>query len=1044
MNRLQSLCIDGIEHHGSHSFMFTKEKGMSFPAEKKIFNAINSSLARSSQAATNNLTWLQSQMHPYFFITLQNDPGVVARLAASLDDLADNRQLVLADRDKSLIVARPSRPGSLYATLEGLPERDISYAQITQSYGPLPGLEQELEVQLFEFDRKEQQEIAAAGPVEIPDNLKQGIARELRLNYPDFDLFEFDRLLELLWLNNENYVRISPPRRVAQLLWLFWQGRNLGGVHLAVEEASGPLGVREYRVMFAAGNPPQRDFLVQTMEVFKRLGIGIKRAYCLTINTGVHPYFLGSFYVKADHVALADPQSELFCRLRSELYNTQILSTLSPSYRKYVTARVMGGEDAALVDAFISFCHTTLAHNQPESFGIEDVMRAFHSHPDMALKLVGLFRCRFDPALAERDQVYQRELETTSRFIQEYNTGHRFLDDFRRVIFNCCLSFIRHTLKTNFFVLEKQALAFRLDPAYLRDLGEQYTADLPAESPFRVTFFFGRNGVGYHIGFSDIARGGWRTILTRSRDDYATNANTLFRENYVLAHTQHLKNKDIYEGGSKMVVILDVAGVTDPEQTTQRLYKLQYGFINAFLDIFVTEEGRAKDPRVVDYYGEDEPIELGPDENMHDVMVELIARQSVRRGYLLGGGLISSKQVGINHKEYGVTSRGVVTCAEIALAEQGIDCRRDPFSVKLTGGPNGDVAGNAMQLLLERCPQVAIRLIVDGSGALYDPQGADPDALQRILLKQDLDRFDPQALNPGGFLLFRNQRRSEGLRELFRKVQRSETGLVDQWLTVDEYYREFNGLLFSVSADLFIPAGGRPETIDAGNWRKYLNADGVPSAPLIVEGANSFITPEARLKLQQQGVLILRDASANKCGVISSSYEIIGNLLLSDKEFLANKERYVADVLEILEKRAADEARLIFRRHRASNGSLPCSEISAEISEEINANYARLFAIFQENPHICREPLFRQVILNHLPRILGGEEKYRRRLNRLPEKYLYAILASEIASSLVYRGNRDADFIEMVKGHLAGNFPSAPGLGALAQDRPEQLSAAIC
>ena len=46
-------------------------------------------------------------------------------------------------------------------------------------------------------------------------------------------------------------------------------------------------------------------------------------------------------------------------------------------------------------------------------------------------------------------------------------------------------------------------------------------------------------------------------MFTRTRDDYVTVANTLFRENFVLAHTQHLKNKDIYEGGSKMVVVLD-------------------------------------------------------------------------------------------------------------------------------------------------------------------------------------------------------------------------------------------------------------------------------------------------------------------------------------------------------------------------------------------------------------------------------------------------------------------------------------------------------
>ena len=64
--------------------------------------------------------------------------------------------------------------------------------------------------------------------------------------------------------------------------------------------------------------------------------------------------------------------------------------------------------------------------------------------------------------------------------------------------------------------------------------------------------------------------------------------------------------------------------------------------------------------------------------------------EEVTEGYVLGSGIMSSKRVGINHKQYGVTSLGVVTFAEIAMREQGIDIRRDPFSVKLTGGPNGN------------------------------------------------------------------------------------------------------------------------------------------------------------------------------------------------------------------------------------------------------------------------------------------------------------------------------------------------------------------
>jgi glutamate dehydrogenase len=991
---------------------------MKFTTDKRLEEAVDRSVGAGCRSAGENLRWLRQKMHPYFWITMQDEPQAVAALALRLRELGREELLLLTDRERRLIVARPNRPGSLYATLRRLSEREISYAQFTQSYGPMPGLEEGLEIQRFEFDRKSHQEIAGAGEPAIPAAIRKGVRTAARTAYPSFSPGELDRLLALLWLNNEPYVRISPSRRVAQLLWLFHQGNQQGGIHLEVEPTEDTEHHPEYRVMFAAANPPQVDFLLQIMEVFNRLGIGVKRAYCLTISNGAHPYFLGTFYVHSRAAALIDRNSELFIRLRKELYNTQILSTSSLPYREFVVNRVMSGEESSLVNAFIAFCHTNLAHAQPDRFGFDDVQGAFHAQPDLALKLVWLFTTRFDPTLDARGNLYEEALAESEREIKGYNTGHRYLDEVRRTVLRCALLFIRHTLKTNFFVPEKHALAFRLDPAYLDELGPGFTADLPPERPFRVTFFFGRHGAGYHIGFSEIARGGWRTVLAKGWDDYVTAANTVFRENYVLAHTQHLKNKDIYEGGSKMVVVLDAADLEDRELVTRRLYKLQYGFIQAFFDIFVTENGRARDPRVVDYYCEDEPIELGPDENMHDEMVELIARESVRRGYILGIGVISSKRVGINHREYGVTSIGVVTFAEIAMAEQEIDIRRDPYTVKFTGGPGGDVAGNAMRLLLERSPQVKIGLILDGTGALVDPEGADHDALGCILLKGDIEAFDTRALHPGGYLLYRNLRRTEGLRELYRKVVATSSGLEEQWVTVDEFHREYNGLLFTIPADLFIPAGGRPETVDEENWRQFFREDGESSCRVVVEGANSFFTPGARDELQKKGIVILRDASANKCGVISSSYEIIANLLLTEKEFLAHKERYVADVLEILERRAGEEARLIFRRHREAAGRLLFTEISTALSKEINAHYARLFDFFQSHPELCGQPLFKKAIESHLPRLLRETSRYRSRVKNFLPKYKYAILAAEIASSLVYRGDSEASFLEMVKGHL--------------------------
>jgi len=993
-------------------------------AKQRLADGVLREIGGSCGRAAGNLSWLLERMHPYFSITMQDEPEAIAALAIRLQSLAREERLVLAEREKRLVVACLNRPGSLYRTMADLPERDISYAQFTQSAGVPPGLEVGIELQRFEFDRREHRQISEAQGVSIPQRIRSEVRQALQEHYPRFDLRRLPQLLQLIWLNNEQYVRVSPAKRVAQLLWMYQQSELQGGIHFDVEPASelAPDGEPEYRVMFAAANPPQIDFLTQVMEVFNRLELGVRRAYCLTISNGVHPYFLGTFYVRSRIEELVDKGSEIYLRLQSELYNTQILSTASAPYRKLLQRGLLTGEQAALVNAMASFCHTNLAHNQPDRFGYADVMYAFTQNPELTRQLVELFQARFDPDQKEREPRYRQLLGEVEAATTGYNTGHRYLDEIRRTVFRCALLFIRHTLKSNCFVAEKQALAFRLDPAYLAELGPEFTADLPPERPFRITWFYGRHGAGYHIGFSDIARGGWRTVMSQGWDDFITIANTIFRENYVLAHTQHLKNKDIYEGGSKMVVVLDAADLSDRDLVTRRLYKLQFGFINAFFDIYVTANGKAKDLRVVDYYGEDEPIELGPDENMHDSMVELVARQSVRRGYLLGIGVISSKQIGINHKEFGVTSTGVVTFAEIAMGHLGIDIRKDPYSVKFTGGPNGDVAGNAMRLLLERSPQVAIRLIVDGTGALYDPAGADRDALDRIVLAADVEAFDPAALHEGGFILYRNQRKSEGLRQLYRKMERTAQGVVESWITTDEFFRDYNHLTFSVEADLFIPAGGRPETIDADNCSRFLREDGTPSARVIVEGANSFITPAARIELQKKGAVILRDASANKCGVISSSYEIIANLVLTDKEFLLHKQRYVGDVLEILVRRAEDEARLILKRAAEPGNTLLYTELSAAISTEINGHYARLFDYFQHNPALCDDPLFVRALEAHLPRLLVETKRFRLRLKNLPAKYRYAIIASELASSLVYRGDSEANFVEMLRGHARRCF----------------------
>jgi len=970
--------------------------------------------------ADENLSWLAKNLHPYFFITMQDEGAALVNLAAGLHTLAAGKRLVLADEGKQLILATLDAPGSFYRSLRSHSRRDLSYAELTHSFRPAPGGERRIEIQRFEFDLNHSLRVDRRRSCR---RTKRGdeVKRTLRRLYPNYDVRDFEEDFDLLCLNNAHYVRISPPERTARILWLYQQGRRLDGLCLEAEETEDVVRSRETRLVFAVGNPPERDFLSQVMEVFHRLDVGVRRAYCLMIHAAEGPWFLGTFYVKRAGGRLPGKETPFFRRLKAELYNTQILSTTSRPYGRFVLRRIMTGEEASLTNAFISFCHTTLAHSQPDRYDISEVVNAFAADEAMSLLFCRLFRIRFDPGRKSR-RSFKAALSRAEAAVGAYNTGHRHLDEVRRTVYRTVLLFIRYTLKTNFYVPEKNALAFRLDPGYLKELGDEFTAELPPGEPFRITFFSGRHGTGYHVGFADIARGGWRTVVCTGEDDYNESAQTLFREVYVLAHTQHLKNKDIFEGGSKMVVALDVSDVEDERHRRQRLYKIQYGFINAFFDLFSSAAGTSCHPDVVDYYGEEEAIELGPDENMHDVMIERIARQAVKRRYILGRGVISSKAVGISHKSYGVTSLGVVSFAAETLRELGIDIRRDAFSVKMTGGPAGDVAGNTLRILLQRCPRVRIRLVVDGSGILYDPQGLDRRELKRLLLVQDADGFSPEKLHPGGSLLSRRAVRRKGMKEMYRRQVRRTGGVAVQWVTADEMHRDFDERIFSVPADLFIPAGGRPETVDGRNWSRFLTGEGKPTCRAIVEGANSFLTTQARDGLQSRGVIVIRDASANKCGVISSSYEIIANLLMSDEEFLKFKKTYVADVLKILEQRATDEAKLIFRRHRESEGKLSYTDISDSLSWEINELYSRLFDFLRSRPDLLSRPAYRRVLFAHLPRFVARHDRFRRRISRLPMKYRCAMAASEIAGSVVYGGGWAKDFEESLTEYVAGRF----------------------
>ena len=527
-------------------------------------------------------------------------------------------------------------------------------------------------------------------------------------------------------------------------------------------------------------------------------------------------------------------------------------------------------------------------------------------YPDIMSEMIQFFYLRFDPEIkrdTKKVAACERKIE---KKIDAVNTGVHEKDQLLKTIFTCMLDFFKNIQKNNFFVENKSSLAFRMDSAFMKYYDKHYDIyqkSFPDDRPYGVFFFFRENALGFQVRFSEIARGGWRTVVPKNspnaleqNDAYEFAKDEIFREVFVLAHTQHLKNKDIYEGGSKMITLLNPADGGDNQSI---MFETQRSICASFVSLInYDKRGNLKDKNIVDYLGYKEIIEIGPDERMFDLMIVWISNYAAKVGYTLGAGLISGKpDQGINHKEFGVTSFGVHQFFLRTLKELNIDPNNDKFSVKISGGPYGDVAGNELKLLLEKkassyiYKNAKIVAITDGPAAVYDPAGLDRKELASLVLKKNLDEFNPEKLKADGAYMIFSEAKSTADGDRYRLFYRKNSKLSKKMVNRDEYMNYFQNNIYHY-ADVFLPCGGRPSTIDISNWEHYL-PNGLNSSKAIVEGANSFITPEARAKLQDAGILIVKDASANKCGVITSSYEIMSGIMLDKDEFKAENRNWL-------------------------------------------------------------------------------------------------------------------------------------------------------
>lgn len=613
-----------------------------------------------------------------------------------------------------------------------------------------------------------------------------------------------------------------------------------------------------------------------------------------------------------------------------------------------------------------------------ETFTPDYILDIVSSYPDLVRALYASFA---NVHLAVGDGFERQSIAPTPTIEVLSDTGLKqritkeVSNEHEEMVMTAFRVFNNAILKTNYFTPTKVALSFRLDPSFLPEF----------EYPRRLYGMFlviSSESRGFHLRFRDIARGGIRIVKSRSKEAYGINARNLFDENYGLASTQQRKNKDIPEGGSKGVILLD------PKQQDKGREAFEK-YIDSILDLLLPAETPGIKNPIVDLYGKQEILFMGPDENTAD-LVDWATKHAFDRGAPFWKSFFTGKSPtlgGIPHDAYGMTTLSVREYV------QGIyrKLKLDPANVKKmqTGGPDGDLGSNEIILSNEKYTS-----IIDGSGVLVDPNGLDKQELVRLAKgRAMISEFDPAKLSEDGFRVLCDDTNV--------KLPSGEV-VANGTAFRNTYHLRDTGL-----TDIFVPCGGRPESIDLVSVNKVIR-DGRSIFPYIVEGANLFITQDAKLRLEAAGCVLIKDASANKGGVTSSSLEVLASLSFDDAGFRKsmchnNKgeapefyKAYVKEVQNKIRENARLEFEAIWREHEQTG--VPRSVLSDTLSVAITTLDEEL----QKSDLWADERIRKSVLNDALPRLLLDEIGLEMIMKRVPDAYLRAIFGSFLASRFVY------------------------------------------
>lgn len=525
----------------------------------------------------------------------------------------------------------------------------------------------------------------------------------------------------------------------------------------------------------------------------------------------------------------------------------------SDSLNRLVVTAGLGWRQVQLLRAYRKYHHRVNA-----SFPVEYKNDAFAAHPHIAAELVRLFEARFDPSRPRDPDA----IEALRRGILADLDAVASLEQDR--ILRNALGVIDATVRTNAYQEGRPALALKFR--------SELVPEMPKPTPLYEIFVYSTEMEAIHLRAGKVARGGIR--WSDRRQDYRTEVLGLMK-------AQIVKNAVIVPTGAKGGFVLK-RSMTDPKALREEVTREYVTFMRSLLDVTDNlEDGKVAHPERVVIHDEDDPYLVVAADKGTATLSDTANAVAAEYGFWLGDAFASGGSAGYDHKELGITARGVWESVKRHFRGIGTDVMNEPFTVVGIGDMSGDVFGNGMLL----SDQICLVAAFDHRHVFLDPAPTPAAGIaeRRRLFElpgSSWDDYDREKISAGGGVWPRTAKSIPISAEA-----RLALGIEAHELTPDELIRA----ILRAPVDLFYNGGigtyvkaSTESHADVGDRvNDGVRVDGRElRCRVVAEGGNLGFTQRGRIEFALAGGRINADFIDNSAGVDCSDHEVNLKILL--------------------------------------------------------------------------------------------------------------------------------------------------------------------